>query len=395
MSIPYMPSNLNTKTPTTVTTTTTTTTTTNTATTNQYNNNQYSSNSNSNNTTTTNSSKNKKENVSFDTIYLQELLNNLENKSIRQISYYMQFHRESNSEEIHIIWKEKYDSVHSQLLEEIGSNENTNNTNTNKIEELKQLRLHLLYVYHDIIVNSARKSKMEYIKVFSESLSDIVMKYKEVEATNTTNININNTTNYLNSLLALINYWETKFIYSSTFTKFIKNILLEGNKECIKDNKDTTTITYITTTNTNENPENTIKEGIEIMQIDDDTQEEATTTNNLNNQTFKQLNYISKFPFPKNLFELDTDEESIKLMNSRIDKEKINTLARKVIEQQDKSDYYKPNQNESDYLNTSKASLIKLREFLIKDIAKREGFLESLSGFVNEEKDKYYEIVNN
>lgn len=79
----------------------------------------------------------------------------------------------------------------------------------------------------------------------------------------------------------------------------------------------------------------------------------------------------------KELIQLSTNEHSISSLFSKINKEKINSLTKKIIEIQDKGDLNISDQDK-EFIKESKIQLMNLRNFLIEDITKRESFIAKI-----------------
>ena len=76
----------------------------------------------------------------------------------------------------------------------------------------------------------------------------------------------------------------------------------------------------------------------------------------------------------KELIKLTVNHHSLQSMFNKINQEKINNLAKKLIELQDKGESTISDQ-EKEYIKETKATLIGLKNFIISDISKREQFI--------------------
>ncbi len=79
----------------------------------------------------------------------------------------------------------------------------------------------------------------------------------------------------------------------------------------------------------------------------------------------------------KELIKLSTDEHSISSFFNKINKEKINSLTKKIIEMQDKGEMHISDQDK-EFIKEAKCQLMNLKSFLIDDIINREAFIAKL-----------------
>jgi hypothetical protein len=103
------------------------------------------------------------------------------------------------------------------------------------------------------------------------------------------------------------------------------------------------------------------------------------------NKIMTDLKLISKNEFCKTNFELDIEEENIKSMNDKIDRERLNTLL--------EGNYSDLSKEKKDELKEIEEKLKDLRKLLIVDISKRENFVIKLGDFITHEKKAYMSCI--
>lgn len=120
----------------------------------------------------------------------------------------------------------------------------------------------LIFVAHEVILQSSKKGNMEYIKGFGDVLIDcfrsVCRKSESLET--------------LSTLIKLCDLWETMLIYANNFMEFLRKIVNSRIKELSSSNN--------------------------LQELDD--------------KSINDFNLISKFEPTKKLFELDIEEENIK-----------------------------------------------------------------------------------
>ena len=123
---------------------------------------------------------------SFDPAYFNELLKYSENNqnSIKQISSYMYYHRETYHEVATKLWKEKFDS-----------------------SEDINIKFTLINILHEILVISAKKKRIEYISSFSEVLEQVMFKFSEECQSLELLLNV----------FEILAIWNLIMVYSRTF----------------------------------------------------------------------------------------------------------------------------------------------------------------------------------
>lgn len=102
-----------------------------------------------------------------------------------------------------------------------------------------------------------------------------------------------------------------------------------------------------------------------------------------NDDSFKQIDSISKFKLTSELLKLSVNEDSINHLNSKAQKDKVNGFAKKMIEIQDKDNHIL-NELDKEFLHDAKTNLNKLKNFLIQDILKRQEAIKSTVNLVKE-----------
>ena len=103
------------------------------------------------------------------------------------------------------------------------------------------------------------------------------------------------------------------------------------------------------------------------------------------NKIMTDLKLISKNEFCKTNFELDIEEDNIKSMNEKIDRDRLNTLL--------EGNYTELNKERKDELKEIEEKLKDLRKLLIIDISKRENFVIKLGDFITHEKKAYLNCI--
>ena len=93
------------------------------------------------------------------------------------------------------------------------------------------------------------------------------------------------------------------------------------------------------------------------------------------------LKLISKYDFCRTNFELDIEEDNIKLMNEKIDRERLNNLL--------ETNFADLNKEKKDDLKEIEEKLKDLRKLLLIDICKRENFVIKLGDFISNEKKAF------
>ena len=90
--------------------------------------------------------------MSFDERVIEQSFRSLEKTSLRikQIANQYLFFREDHSKKLIEMWKRQYYSVNVEK------------------------KMNLIYVVHEILINSSRKNKMDYIKGFGDIMIDFI-----------------------------------------------------------------------------------------------------------------------------------------------------------------------------------------------------------------------------
>ena len=91
------------------------------------------------------------------------------------------------------------------------------------------------------------------------------------------------------------------------------------------------------------------------------------------------LKLISKNEFCKTNFELDIEEDNIKSMNEKIDRDRLTNIMEAV-------NYNDLSKEKKDELKEIEEKLKDLRKLLLIDISKRENFVIRLGDFISNEK---------
>lgn len=98
------------------------------------------------------------------------------------------------------------------------------------------------------------------------------------------------------------------------------------------------------------------------------------------NSYFEIIN--SNRELSKELIKFSFDEHSISCIYGNINKEKINSLCKKLIEIQDKSEYTISEQDK-EVVREAKENIQKLKNFILEDLVKREKLVYDLVEFRN------------
>jgi DNA-binding PadR family transcriptional regulator len=98
------------------------------------------------------------------------------------------------------------------------------------------------------------------------------------------------------------------------------------------------------------------------------------------NSYFEIIN--SNRELSKELIKFSFDEHSISCIYGNINKEKINSLCKKLIEIQDKSEFTISEQDK-EVVREAKENIQKLKNFILEDLVKREKLVYDLVEFRN------------
>ena len=93
------------------------------------------------------------------------------------------------------------------------------------------------------------------------------------------------------------------------------------------------------------------------------------------------LKLISKNDFCKTNFELDIEEDNIKSMNEKIDRDRLSNIL--------EGSYNDFSKEKKDELKEIEEKLKDLRKLLLIDISKRENFVIRLGDFISNEKKAF------
>jgi len=367
----------------------------------------------------------------FDKTYFLNLLSSINNSqsSIKQVSSYMYYHRENYSEHSTELWKEVF-------------------LNTSQASSL----LRLFYVVNEIIILSAKKAKLEYISSFGQILYEIILNlslkceeincllkvYEIIELWETLMIYSGNfleepqklvreklrglgfsmkETGYAEKL-RIVNSVDIK----SDIEKRLERVKISGSwgNGC-SEKRDTVKKESSNTMDTEEDKEGVEKElnGSQVMSMvtsprikhsgnpivyTNDWAQYLCKFRDTKNQSkidmtekVALLQKVDKHDLTRKLFLANVDKESISANYSKLNKDKMLSFGKKILEQQEKNVFYNINDHDKEFIKDAKRNLEGLREFIIKDLVNRENLLFDLvnsvrSGF-KQSSDNEEEII--